>query len=489
METKYICGIDIGTTNIKGAIYSSNGILIAKNSIPYNSYTPKEKYHEQDPSDWIKGLVSVLENLLLSSNDIKNNLEAISLSTQGGTIVPVDKDFNPLCRAITWLDRRGEEILEERKDLQEKNTYFYEKSGWRLDSGISFLALEWLKKNKNSLFKKIHKVLYVNDYVLKKITGNNIQDPSNASITLFYNIKDNKWDSEILELIGFDSSKFSEIKYSGEIAGFLNKNLCKQLGLNPGVKLINGGHDQYCCGIGAGIFNEEEILIATGTAWVIFKMLEKPVFDNKNFFAVGRNILRDRFGFIYSIPSAGASLNWFAKKMMNLKDEKELFEMMNCDYKIISKITNQIIYHPYLTGAFGPDFDMDRRADFLNIDMGHSFRDMSIAIMEGVCFQLRKVLEVMKNSNIYAGIIKMSGGGARSTLWQHIVSNITGLKILIPQNIDEDLAVKGAAIIAGWGSGIFDSPEKGFKIMNSRFRPVYPENEKVNFYNRKYKKF
>ena len=113
MKTKYVCGIDIGTTNIKGAVYSASGKLAAKHSLPYKSFTPEEKYHEQDPSDWVNGVISILEKLLIN-DDIKNNLESMSLSTQGGTIVPVDKDFNPLCNAMTWLDRRGEDIFKKK---------------------------------------------------------------------------------------------------------------------------------------------------------------------------------------------------------------------------------------------------------------------------------------------------------------------------------------------------------------------------------------
>ena len=91
-------------------------------------------------------------------------------------------------RAITWLDRRSEKLIYKDKNLLKENINFYNKTGWRLDSNMSFMPLYWLKKNKKEVFDKIDKILFVNDYVLKKITGHNIQDPSNASISLFYNV-------------------------------------------------------------------------------------------------------------------------------------------------------------------------------------------------------------------------------------------------------------------------------------------------------------
>jgi sugar (pentulose or hexulose) kinase len=488
MGLKYICGIDIGTTNIKGAIYSSQGRMISEHSTSYDSYTPGEGYHEQDPDHWVRGVLAVLEKLV-AAGDIKKNLKAISLSTQGGTIVPVDKDLKPLTRAMTWLDRRGEDILKDSPYLQEKNIEVYKKTGWRLDTGISFLAAMWLKTKRKEIFDKTFKLLYVNDYVLNKLCGSNVQDPSNASITLFYNVKEGRWDPDLLELGGLNEDKFSEVKDSGEIIGYLDKKILKKIGIDSEIMLINGGHDQYCAGIGAGIFDKEEILIATGTAWVIFKMLEDPLFDTERFFSIGRNIIKDKFGFIYTIPTAGASLNWFARKVMNFEDEKQLFKIIDRDHKVIAGIRNDIIYHPYLTGNYGPDFDIDKRADFSGIGINHDFRDIIKAIMEGIGFQLRKILDVMKESGIEAKKIKMSGGGARSKIWSKIIADITGLKILIPHDLKEDLAVKGAAIIAGWGSGIFGSLEEGFRKFDSKFNPVYPDKENIEFYNNKFTGF
>jgi sugar (pentulose or hexulose) kinase len=347
----------------------------------------------------------------------------------------------------------------------------------------------WLQANRKEIFNKTFKLLYVNDYVLNKLCGSNVQDPSNASITLFYSVKDGRWDPDLLELAGLSEDKFSEVKDSGKVIGYLDKKILKETGIDSEVMLINGGHDQYCAGIGAGIFNKEEVLIATGTAWVIFKMLEDPLFDTERFFSIGRSIIKDKFGFIYTIPTAGASLNWFARKVMNFEDERQLFRIIDRDHEIIAGIRNDIIYHPYLTGNYGPDFDIDKKADLSGIGINHDFRDIIKAIMEGIGFQLRKILDVMKESGIEIKKIKMSGGGARSKIWPKIIADISGLKILIPQDLKEELAVKGAAIIAGWGSGIFDSLEEGFKKFDSKFSPVYPDKENIEFYNNKFLRF
>lgn len=485
---KYIAGIDIGTTNIKGSLYSSGGKLISHASTSYNSYSLKENYHEQNPDDWVMGFIKVLKQITRKSY-LRNNLEAVSISTQGGTVVPVDKNFRPLCNAITWLDRRGIEILSENKSLNKKNVEFYNKTGWRLDSCMSFLPLYWIKERKKNIFNKIFKVMYVNDYVLRKITDTNYHDPSNASITLFYNIKSEKWDDDILDLIGLDKYKFSEVKDSGYFIGFLTESVSKKIGIERRVRIINGGHDQYCSAIGSGILDKSEMLLATGTAWVIFKLIDRALLDNKRFFAIGRHILTGKYGLIYSTPAAGASLKWFAREIIGLNNEQKLFSIINRNKKELSLIKNNIIFYPYLTGAYGPDFDMERKAAFLNIEIGHNNLDLIKAIMEGIGFQLKKILEVLYEKGIRINKIKMVGGGARSEIWPQIIADITNLDIYIPKVENIDFATAGAAIIAGYGSGIFNSIEKGYEVLRSEFIKVKPHSENVSFYEKKFMLF
>jgi xylulokinase len=485
---KFLIGIDIGTTNIKGSLYSVEGELIDYASVAYNSYTPKNNYHEQNPDDWVNGFIDVLRRLSKSSS-IKKNILAISLSTQGGTVIPVGEDYKPLHNAITWLDRRGEEILNGNDELLSRNIDFYNKTGWRLDTNVSFMPLYWLKEKRSDIFKKIHKVLFVNDYMLKVLTGINLQDPSNASITLFYNIIKRKWDIEILDLIGLNKDNFSEVKNSGEVVGFLNDNICNKLNIEGKVAIVNGGHDQYCSALGAGLLDENEILLSTGTAWVIFKMLRKPLFDSKRFFASGRNIIKDRFGLIYTIPAAGASLKWFALNIMNLGSEKDLFKIIGENINKFNNKKNNILFYPYLTGNFGPDFNLSEKASFYNLEVGHNYIDLTKSIMEGIGFQLNKILTIFNEKNIETKIIKMVGGATKSKIWPNIISDITNREILIPVDMDCDFATKGAAVLAGYGIGIFNSLKEGYGKMTIAFNRIKPNIDNNNFYKIKFNEF
>ena len=487
-ENHYVIGIDIGTTNIKGALYSTKGNYLEKASVSYESYTPQNGFHEQDPEDWVNGFNFILKKLL-KYPEAKERLRAIALSCQGGTVLPVDKNYRPIGRAMTWLDSRGAELFEQDDFLKSKNLQFYEKTGWRLDSHISFSPLYWMKKKKRPEFKKIHKILFVNDYVLKKISGVNIQDPSNASISLFYNIIKGKWDEDILNYLGISTDYLSEVRESGDIVGTLSDNLTTKLGIKNKVMIVNGGHDQYCSSIGVGIFEQDQILLSTGTAWVVFKLLNSPIFDKKNFFAIGRNILKDKYGLLYSLPASGGSINWFAKNLMNLKDEEKLFKIISENRNKLRKIKNNILFYPYLAGNFDPGYDQATKATFYNIDISNSYLDLVKAIMEGVAFHIKNIFLAIKSKGAHTSTIKMVGGGVKNNLWPQIVADILNIEVSIPKNTEEDFAVKGAAIIANHGLNTGITLKDSYKLFKSGFNTIKPVKENYDFYKGKYRDF
>jgi sugar (pentulose or hexulose) kinase len=484
----FVIGIDIGTTNIKGCLYSRTGSFLAKHSLSYKSFTPRDGYHEQDPEDWVNGVIEVLKNLL-KYHDARENLQAIAFSNQGGTVIPVDFEYKPLGKAITWMDRRGTEVFERYGFLRDKNFEFYRRTGWRLDSHISFTPLYWIMKNRKSDFKRIHRILFVNDYVIYRITGNCIQDPSNASLTLLYNVKEGRWDGKILSFLDLSLKNMSEVKESGEIIGRMDDRISGGLGIKGDVLVINGGHDQYCTSIGAGLFKQEQTLLSTGTAWIIFKMLEKPLFDIKSFFAIGRNILKGKFGLLYSLPASGGSIKWFAEDLLNLKNEDELFKIIDLNKKRLKELRNNILYYPYLAGTFDPDLDQNAKGSFIGIDISNSYLDFIKAIMEGVTFHIKKVFLNIKDRGVETRSIKMVGGAVKNAIWTQIVADVLDMEIAVPENPEEDFAVKGAAIIANHGLNKNLSLYENYQMFQSDFGIIKPDKDNHRFYLNKYQDF
>jgi sugar (pentulose or hexulose) kinase len=391
------------------------------------------------------------------------------------------------------MDRRGVEVYEGNAFLQSKNLEFYRKTGWRLDSHISFTPLYWIKKNLNSYFKEIHRIFFVNDYVIYRLSGKLATDPSNASISLLYNIIEDRWDKEILGYLDISEDFLPEVRDSGAVIGKLNGHISRKLGIKNDVILVNGGHDQYCTSISAGIFEQKQTLLSTGTAWIIFKMLDRPLFDVKSFFAIGRSILKGKFGLLYSLPASGGSIRWFANNLLNIKDEKIFFRFLERNSKKLKELKNDIIYYPYLAGTFDPDFDQNAKASFTGIDISNSGLDFIKAIMEGVSFHIKKVFLAIREKGVETNTIRMVGGGAKDIIWTQITADVLNMEIAVPKYPEEDFAVKGAAILANYGLNrkmnnklsIYDS----YRLFQSEFDNIRPDSDNVNFYLKKYRDF
>ena len=218
-------------------------------------------------------------------------------------------------------------------------TFFYRQMPEVVDKGYLYIAqppLLKIGKGKNEIYFKNEREL--NDYVLKRIADSEIQDPSNASITLLYNISMGKWDKRILEYLGLSVEQLSKVKKSGEVAGNIKKEIRRKLRIKNEVKVINGGHDQYCAAVGAGITDSGQILLSTGTAWVIFKMLEQHLLDTDNFFSVGRNIIdkAKKAGIIKSLNLGISNKKEMKKTLTHFSQSKIKRAEKNKSYKLIA---------------------------------------------------------------------------------------------------------------------------------------------------------
>ena len=181
---KYLLGIDVGTTGTKTILFAEDGELIGSAYRPYDLASPAVGMNEQNPEDWWHAIVETVREAV-PSPEIGQSVAAISLSLQGGTVVPVDASFTPLRPAIVWNDARCEKERAEFISEFGSARVIYEKTGWELDPGLPVLQIRWLRKNEPEIFAKAAMFLTVPDYVSAKMTGIPAVDPSDAGINQF----------------------------------------------------------------------------------------------------------------------------------------------------------------------------------------------------------------------------------------------------------------------------------------------------------------
>ena len=422
---KYYLGADIGTTGTKTMLFNENGEAIGRGYKEYPLSMPFEGAYEQKPEDWY---LSLKESIKEAVSGIDCKIEAISLSAQGGSFFLADivgDKVIPLCDALTWLDARA---TEEFNELKEKIALedVYKITGWKLSRGSAISRLNWIRKHKKELLDKTKIILSTSDYINYRLTGKLVIDYTSAAMMGMFCVEKREWNKSLVELAGISENMLPKLVSTGEYLGDILPEVAKDLGLNNGVKFYAGAHDQYAASLGSNYFASNDLLVATGTTWVIFGKSNKRTYGD-NFFAPCIHPTGG-YGVITSAVSSGSVLSW----------EKELFRT---DYDEINERVKEstpddnLLVYPFVAGN-GNYRAGTHSYSVHNLALRHNSFDIIRASMEGVAFEIEKIVNLYTSCNISADKIILSGGATRSKVWMKILATVLNRDLYISNQAD-----------------------------------------------------
>ena len=360
----------------------------------------------------------------------------------------------PVFNAISWMDQRarleGGQALEQ---LGEEG--YYRIGGWPFLATLPFKHILWLSRHEPQVFKRTRRFLFVNDFIGHRLTGEYCMDPSDASITHLFNIEHGDWDEQMLALAGIGRRQLSPVKPSGAIVGTLTRQVCMETGLPPGIPLVNGAHDQYCAAVGLGVTSPGPMLLSCGTAWVLLAVPETLEVGLQSHMAISCHAVPGRWGAMRALGGVGASIEWLIDQVYTGKDKpedrKKLYAEVNESVLSSQPGAGGLLFYP-LSGGH-TELVYAGRGGFIGMNLKHTRADMARAVMEGVVFDLRWTLEEILAAGVQVDEMKMVGGGAASSAWPQIVTDITGIPVALPAT--REAASWGAAVLAGVGAGLF----------------------------------
>ncbi|MFV0352174.1 MAG: xylulokinase, partial [Oscillospiraceae bacterium] len=271
----YVLGIDVGTTGTKAILLDEEGRVAGQGYQGYPTLRKDGGIVEQDAEEWWLALQSAVHQAC----DPKTaaGVKGISLSTQGGSSLLVDKNGRPLGNAITWMDTRAlpqKQILEQEKGSE----WFYSKTGWPLNASLDACKALWVVEDTPQLLAQAKWYISTLEFINLKLTGAPVIDPTTAAMRQLMDIHTHNWDDEIVNATRLNANLLPPILPSGECIGTLTANAAKVLGLPQTVQVFNGAHDQYCCALGSGSVNPNDTFLGTGTAWALMSNTQKPLF-------------------------------------------------------------------------------------------------------------------------------------------------------------------------------------------------------------------
>jgi len=468
-------GVDLGSTNIKAAIYSKDLKLVDRQSRPV-SYIRDNGFVEFDAELYFQDLVGLLAQMC-KQNGVTEIAE-VAFTGQAESLVVVDADGKPLMNAISWMDERS---VEECAHLSEKfDAAVCEAVTGQMAVLPTWPATKilWLKKHRPEVYNNAATYMLLKDYIVFGLTGVKKADMSIATFSFYFDIYNKVYWQDMLDAIGISKAQLPELCEPCSVAGVLLPQLANTLGVVPGTKVNVGTLDHFAGMIGTGNIHPGDITLSTGTVMAMATMCGEPAPKSCGI-AMHYGFLPDTHVMLPVAESGGVSLEWFRRSCMANVD----YDQMNA--VLAQRPANQLLFLPYLVGTNAPEFHTEANGVFWGLRQEHDAFDMAGAVMEGVSFVLRKNCEHIASKGMAPTSIIATGGGAKSAIWCQMQSNITGLPIRIPK--EKEAACLGAAMIAAVSNGRYESFEKAVEdcvSFTTCYTPAPPEETE-----RKYRRF
>ena len=448
--TEALIGIDVGTSGVKAIAISPHGEVLATAEEGYPLSTPEPGWSEQAPEDWWRATQACLARLPEG---------AVGLSGQMHGLVTLDGDDRVLRPAILWNDQRTSaecDEIERRIGLAR----LVELTGNRALTGFTAPKLLWLRRHEPAVYERIARILLPKDYVRLRLEGVHAIDAADASGTLLFDVAHRRWSDDVLAALELPAAWLPPVSESTEIAG---------------------AGDQAAGALGVGIDRPGPLSVALGTSGVVFGVLP----------AYGADPQARLHTFCHAVPgtwhamgvmlSAAGSLRWL-RDVVGGEEPALVAEAGSWPPG-----TAGVTFLPYLTGERTPHADPDARASFTGLTVRHDRGALTRAVLEGVAYGLRDSLELLRELGFAADIGRVSGGGARSTLWTEIVATVLGIP-LERTAVDEGAAF-GAALLAGVRSGLFADAHEAIASCVRVTGRVEPNAAWLAAYDEGYEKF
>lgn len=468
--SRYILAHDLGTTGNKATLFDAEGQLVASHLESYGVSYPQANWAEQNPDDWWRAVIASTRSLLADSAVSAADIAAVAFSGQMMGIVPIDAQGRPLRSAIIWADQRA---VDEANSIETAcgAEGVYQLTGHRISPAYLAAKILWVKRHQPEIYRQTHKFLCAKDYIAYRLTGQAVTDYSDASGSNVFDLTARAWSADLLDRIGLDVSTLPDVHASTDIIGTVTSAASAETGLKIGTPIVIGGGDGACATVGAGVVAPGDAYCYMGSsAWISFAS-DTPVFDPQQRTFTFHHLHPRQFTPMGTMQAAGGARDWLMRQIGAVADE---------ELGAIEPGANGLTFLPYLLGERSPWWNPQARGAFVGLTMNHGRADMTRAVLEGVAFNLRLILDALESQGARLPVIRLIGGGAQSAVWRQIMADVLARPVQLLDLVTEATSW-GAAVAGGIGVGLYPN----WSIAQTRAQVVVtvePQSDRVACY-------
>ncbi len=482
-------GVDIGSSGCKAIVVVADGRPLGSSQREYEVAHAGSGAATLDSDEVIAKCFDVIKDC--SGQVAAGSVRGIGISSQGEAFTAIGEHGETLNRAMVSSDKRAETTLREWvADFGEEK--LYQITGHTPHPMFTLFKLLWFKNSDRDAWEKSRRFLCYEDLLLSRLGIQPAISWSLAGRTMMFDVRAHGWSQEILQRIGICREQLATPMPAGSIAGTISGDAAKRLGLSTNVFVVTGGHDQTCSALGAGVVEEGEAMLATGTVECICPAFRTPVWSPR----LKENNLCT---YDYSVPglyatvafslTGGNVVKWF-RDQFGQRESDEAKRSGKDPYDLLlgsmTSAPSDLLVLPYFTPSGTPYFDTQTRGAILGLQLSTQRRDVLKALLEGVSLEMRLNLEILESVGHSVGKLRWVGGGSKSLLLAQIKSNVMNKKIVL-LNIKEAgcYGVAMLACAADTGTPVRDLASRWVAETTT----IEPEPEYVDQYRERFESY
>jgi xylulokinase len=484
MSNTYILAHDLGTTGNKATLIDTHGKPVASVFEAYATAYPHPNWAEQEAADWERALIQCSRRLLAQDGVTADQIAAISFSGHMQGALAVDPSGKPLRPSIIWADQRA---TRQASFISQAcgDDAVYRLTGQRVSAAYTAAKVMWIKDNQPEVYGRIGYVLQPKDYAAWLLTGVFATDYSDASGTQVFDLQRRCWSKELLHAFGLHANLFPPAYPSTTVIGHVTPQAAQTTGLRAGTPVVIGGGDGACATVGSATVHAGEAYTYIGSSSWLALSTRAPVFDPAQRIVNFAHLDPALCFSLGNMQAAGGAFDWLERLLRDAGVGEQQHAALDALAGSAPPGAGGVLCLPYFLGERSPHWSPQARAVFAGLSMSHGRAEMVRAVLEGVAFNMRWILDVLRSEGIPIRSMRVIGGGMRSALWRQILADVYNLPLLRP-HLDSAATSLGAAIAGGIGVGLFpgfevveqiipiEPAERPDPIRNAHYERMYP---------------
>jgi len=478
----YLLGLDAGNTVIKAVLFDTAGRQVAAHGIDGATHKPAPGMVERSLPELWENAKTAISKCLAAAKVDANQILAIGTAGHGNGLYLLDKEGESLL-GIQSLDTRGAALAEELDAVSgaEMHAICLQRP-WPSQTPV---LLAWLKRNQPDVYARTGTVLFAKDVITYHLTGERVSEISDMSGAGLLRLPDAKYDTDLLRLYDLEDAELMmpDLREPTDVVGHVTKAAAEATGLAEGTPVVGGLFDVVASALGSGAAGPGAASIVAGS-WSINQVFsEAPVVDESVFMISAYG--PDRYVNMENSATSAANLEWYVRTFVERGGHHDdPFGFVNQEVGKTAPAHDDPLFHPFL---YGGRLGAHQRGGFYGLAGWHTEGHLLRALYEGVMFEHRRHIDVLRKAGVHFETAALSGGGARSPHWPQMFADGLGVEVTVAEA--EETGALGAAIAAAVGAGLYADEVSAVRAMTRARQKYTPNPDMRDHYTRRYDLF